>query len=409
MRSGTPSAPQTTKERSMNAWDTDEGRKGGRVLIVEDDEPLRRAFARVLQRQGYEIVAAADGQEATRWGAHASGLDVIVSDIHMPKMNGMELLRMVRESDPDLPVILITANPQLGSAIDAVEHGATKYLTKPVDLDLLCACVGRAIALRRMTRLKREALGLLGLEALQIADRATLETSFKSALATAWMAYQPIVRARDGQLQGYEALLRSLEPSLPHPGAVIDAAERLGRLDDLGRRVRTLAPEPMSALSDALLFVNLHPADLLDEQLFAADSPLARMAPRVVLELTERAALDEVANVRDRLARLRKLGFRLALDDLGAGYAGLTSFATMEPEIIKFDMTLVRGIDANPVKRTVVEKMTALAHELKVGVVAEGVETVAERDVLVAIGCDLLQGYLFGKPGRAFPELSRLA
>jgi EAL domain-containing protein (putative c-di-GMP-specific phosphodiesterase class I) len=196
---------------------------------------------------------------------------------------------------------------------------------------------------------------------------------------------------------------------LPHPGAVIDAAERLGRLDDLGRRVRTLAPEPMSALSDALLFVNLHPADLLDEQLFAADSPLARMAPRVVLELTERAALDQVANVRDRLARLRKLGFRLALDDLGAGYAGLTSFATMEPEIVKFDMTLVRGIDANPVKRTVVEKMTALAHELKVGVVAEGVETVAERDALVAIGCDLLQGYLFGKPGRAFPELSRLA
>jgi EAL domain-containing protein (putative c-di-GMP-specific phosphodiesterase class I) len=165
----------------------------------------------------------------------------------------------------------------------------------------------------------------------------------------------------------------------------------------------------MSAAGDTLLFVNLHCADLLDEELYQADSPLGRMAPHVVLELTERASLDRIQGVRERLARLRKLGFRLALDDLGAGYAGLTSFAAMEPEIIKLDMSLVRGIDANPVKRTVVEKMTALAHELKVGVVAEGVETRAERDVLIAIGCDLLQGYLFGKPGRAFPEVARLA
>ncbi len=392
----------------MNAWEA-EGHKGGRVLVVEDDEPLRRAFARVLQRAGHEVLTAADGREATRWVSEAAGLDVVVSDIHMPELNGMELLRIVREGNPDLPVILVTANPQLASAIEAVEHGAHKYLTKPVDLQALSACVGRAVALRRMTRLKREALGVLRLEALQIADRATLETSFKSALATAWMAYQPIVRASDGSLQGYEALLRSLEPSLPHPGAVLDAAERLGRLDDLGRRVRALAPEPMNGIRDTLLFVNLHPADLLDEELFVADSPLGRMAPRVVLELTERAALEKVPNVRERLARLRALGFRLALDNLGAGYAGLTSFATMEAEIVKFDMTLIRGIDANPVKRAVVAKMTALAHELKVGVVAEGVETVAERDVLVAIGCDLLQGYLFAKPGRAFPEVARLA
>jgi EAL domain-containing protein (putative c-di-GMP-specific phosphodiesterase class I) len=66
-------------------------------------------------------------------------------------------------------------------------------------------------------------------------------------------------------------------------------------------------------------------------------------------------------------------------------------------------MSLVRDVDRNPVKRTVVEKMTALAHELGVLVVAEGVETIAERDVLVAIGCDLLQGYLLAKPGRPFP------
>jgi EAL domain-containing protein (putative c-di-GMP-specific phosphodiesterase class I) len=129
------------------------------------------------------------------------------------------------------------------------------------------------------------------------------------------------------------------------------------------------------------------------------------MASRVILEITERATLDEVRDVRERLVRLRAMGFRLAVDDLGAGYAGLSSFATLEPEIIKLDMTLIRGIDANPVKRAVVEKMTLLAHELNVAVVAEGVETVAERDVLVTVGCDMMQGYLFAKPGRAFPDV----
>jgi EAL domain-containing protein (putative c-di-GMP-specific phosphodiesterase class I) len=162
----------------------------------------------------------------------------------------------------------------------------------------------------------------------------------------------------------------------------------------------------MLQAADAVLFVNLHPRDLADEALFAAASPLARIAHSVILEITERASLDEVSDVRDRVARLRQLGFRLAVDDLGAGYAGLTSFATLEPDVIKLDMSLVRDVDTNLVKRRVVERMTALAHELGVLVVAEGVETVAERGALVATGCDLLQGYLLARPGRPFPSVA---
>jgi EAL domain-containing protein (putative c-di-GMP-specific phosphodiesterase class I) len=391
----------------MGSWDYTAKRdgRGGRVLVVDDEDALRRAFARVLQRDGHEILEASDGREAVHWLQQASSLDAVISDINMPKMTGLELLRTVREYDLDLPVILITANPSIASAIEAVDHGAYKYLTKPVDLPELSDHVWRAITLRRMARLKREALSALGEDTRQAADRAALEISFKRALGSVWMAYQPIIRAKDGQVYGYEALLRSGEPSLPHPGALIDAAERLNRLDELGQVVRSAAPGPMHTANGAKLFVNLHPRDLADETLFAADSPLGRMASRVVLEITERATLDEVRDVRERLVRLRALGFRLAVDDLGAGYAGLSSFATLEPEIIKLDMTLVRGIDANPVKRTVVERMTLLAHELNVAVVAEGVETAAERDVLVAAGCDLLQGYLFARPGKPFPDV----
>jgi EAL domain-containing protein (putative c-di-GMP-specific phosphodiesterase class I)/CheY-like chemotaxis protein len=379
---------------------------GGRVLVVDDEEPIRTAFARALRRDGHDVVTAGDGSEAMRWLAQPSSLDAIVSDIRMPQMNGLDLLRAVRERDADLPVLLITAEPDVASAMEAIDHGAYKYISKPVDLEQLTSSVRRAVAMRRMARLRREALALVGQDTLQIADRAALEQSFKRALESAWMAYQPIVCTADGEVYGYEALLRSSERSLPHPGAVIDAAERLGRLDELGQRVRSLAPEPMTGAGSANLFVNLHPRDLADESLFASDSALGKMASRVILEITERATLDEVPDVRERLSRLRRLGFRLAVDDLGAGYAGLSSFALLEPQIIKFDMTLVRDIDTNPVKRRVVDKMTSLAHELNVLVVAEGVETAAERDILVSSGCDLMQGYLFAKPGKPFPAVT---
>jgi EAL domain-containing protein (putative c-di-GMP-specific phosphodiesterase class I) len=130
----------------------------------------------------------------------------------------------------------------------------------------------------------------------------------------------------------------------------------------------------------------------------------ARLAPRIVLEITERASLDKVSEVQTRVARLRDLGFRVAVDDLGAGYAGLSSFVQLQPEFVKFDMTLVRGIDRDPVKRKLVQSMTALCEDMNLRVVAEGVETAEERDSLVDLGCEFLQGYRFARPGPPFVE-----
>ena len=94
---------------------------------------------------------------------------------------------------------------------------------------------------------------------------------------------------------------------------------------------------------------------------------------------------------------------RRFVDDLGAGYAGLTSFAQLEPEVVKLDMSLVRGVHAQPTKQTLVRTMIAMCHELGMQVVAEGIETPQERDAIVEAGCDLLQGYFFARPGPAFP------
>ena len=188
---------------------------------------------------------------------------------------------------------------------------------------------------------------------------------------------------------------------------MLDAAERLDRLHDLGRTIRTRAAEPAAHMPDgAMLFVNLHTQDLLDADLFDRSRPLASIASHVVLEITERASLLNVRDVQTRIAGLREMGFRIAVDDLGAGYAGLTSFAQLEPEVVKLDMSLVRGVHAQPTKLTLVRTMIAMCRELGMQVVAEGIETPEERDAMVNAGCDLLQGYLFAKPGAAFPAVT---
>jgi EAL domain-containing protein (putative c-di-GMP-specific phosphodiesterase class I) len=151
------------------------------------------------------------------------------------------------------------------------------------------------------------------------------------------------------------------------------------------------------------VFVNLHPMDLLDPELCATYGALTPFASRIVLEITERAALDEISGVADKVASLRQLGFRIALDDLGAGYAGLSSFALLEPEIVKVDMFLVRGIHRSATKQRIFHSFATLCRDLATTIVAEGVEVTEERDCLTELGGDLYQGYLFCRPGRGFP------
>jgi EAL domain-containing protein (putative c-di-GMP-specific phosphodiesterase class I) len=374
----------------------------GTIVLVDDEPESLRAFQRTLRGAGYQVEAFGDAREAVKRVA-AGGVHVVVSDISMPEMTGVELLRTIREHDADLPVVLVTGLPAIESATDAVEYGAFKYIVKPFEPEELRSAVDRARKLYRLARMKREALKLLGANAIS-ADRAGLEASFDSALASMWMAFQPIVRASDRSVFGYEALLRTEEPTLIRPDLVVDAAERLGALPRLGRRVRSLAAAAMSqAAPDACLFLNLHPLDLSDPELYEKSSSLSHLSHRVVLEVTERAAIEQVEGVERRVHQLREHGFRIAVDDLGAGYAGLSSFALLEPEIVKLDVSLLRDIDQSPVKQKLVASMTALCKDMGFMVVAEGIETAAERDCVVALGCDLLQGYLFARPGRPFP------
>lgn len=379
-----------------------------RVLVVDDEPFIAGAFTRLLESEGYEVESASSGDEGLQ-KVQSGKFDVVVSDILMPRMDGMMLLRCIREKDLDVPVILLTGAPSLESAMRAVNYGAMRYLTKPVDPEDVLYSVRRAMKLRRLARVRRSAAANLGRADETPGDRAGLETLFDRAMKGVWVAFQPVVRFSRGEVFGFEALVRSTEPALPGPDALFDAATRLGMLDHLGRAIRRrVAAAARRAPPGALLLVNVHAHDLLDEDLFDPTAPLSRIGKGVVLEVTERASLDEVADVKERIARLRRLGFRIALDDIGAGYAGLAAFAKLEPDIVKLDMIFTRDVERDATKQQMVKALTSLCGELYTEVIAEGVETESERNTLVDLGCDLLQGYFFARPARSFERPERL-
>jgi EAL domain-containing protein (putative c-di-GMP-specific phosphodiesterase class I) len=366
----------------------------GRVLIVESE---RTDAGALLEQAGYDVESVDDGVTASQWLASTS-FDVVITDTSPKGCSGMELLRFAREHHRDVPVLLTTGEPDFDLAQQAIELGAFQFLLKPIPEDRLTSAVARAVRERSFRRAHAEVLEMLE-------EYPTIVTSnedngrFNRMLESLWLAYQPILRT-DGTLFAYEALVRSDEPGLLTAGDIVDTAERLHRLTDLGRAVRARAGRLLQSGGDFALFVNLHANDLMDDTLLSPAAALTSIAPCVVLEITERAALHDISEARARMADLRAMGYRIALDDLGAGYAGLTSFAELQPEIVKLDMGLVRGIDQDPVRRKLVGSVVSLSRELGITVVGEGVETVGERDVLIELGCDLLQGYLFGKPER---------
>jgi EAL domain-containing protein (putative c-di-GMP-specific phosphodiesterase class I)/CheY-like chemotaxis protein len=371
--------------------------RAGRVLVVDDEPAILRAYVRILSHTGMQVDQAANGVVAIEL-VRKHRYDAVVSDISMPQMSGIELLRAVHEVDADLPVILVTAAPTVDTATQAVEHGAMRYLSKPVDSDSLRATVESAVRAFRMVVGERQSAERSGLAVLS-RGRLALEARLNAALGTLSLVYQPIHRSANRIRFGYEALVRTKEPSLPHPGALFAAGERLGRLHDIGRAIRASVAQTLPTLASSdTMFVNLHPHDLMDAELYSPSAPLSGFSGRVVLELTERAAVEQIDGVAERLARLRRMGYRLAIDDLGAGYAGLTSLAQFAPELVKIDMSLVQGASQNRVRRRLIESIIAACHDLGTAVVAEGIEDSQDRDALVELGSDFLQGYLLGRP-----------
>jgi diguanylate cyclase (GGDEF)-like protein/PAS domain S-box-containing protein len=244
-----------------------------------------------------------------------------------------------------------------------------------------------------------------------LAARANAESALRAAIVDRRFVlyFQPQVNS-EGVCIGAEGLARWLDPlrGVIPPGEFIPLAEKTGLILPIGRwaletaceRLRLWASEPR--MRDLHLSVNVSArqfsqpdfVDQVAQTLIAAGAP----ADRLVIELTESVVVDDVGGVIDKMKALKALGVRFALDDFGTGYSSLAYLARLPLDQIKIDRSFVTNLPANANDAAVAQTIITLADSLRLGVVAEGVETGAQRAFLEQHGCNLFQGYLFAKP-----------
>jgi FixJ family two-component response regulator len=273
------------------------------VLVAQSGSERCSSQVRALLEQGFKVLTAADGPEIlTLLGSKA--LDCVVTDAALPQLNGIELLGRMHELDPDLPVVLVTDHPTVDCAAKAVEYGAFRYLGGSVTLEQLVEVVRLAAQVCRVSRLRRQAFVHVRHAELPTEGRASLEAHFERTLAGLWMGFQPVVHWPARRIVAYEALLRSEDGVHADPETLLDVAARLGRLPDVGRAIRSAVADTVRSTAEPFdFFVNLHSRDLLDANLFLSSEPLSTVAERVVLEITERASLEQISGLSDRRRR----------------------------------------------------------------------------------------------------------
>ncbi|MYL83822.1 EAL domain-containing protein [Desulfovibrio aerotolerans] len=247
--------------------------------------------------------------------------------------------------------------------------------------------------------------------------RLNLRNKLKRAIARREFVlhFQPIVAMATGAHVHYEALVRWNRPkALVQPAQFIEFAENEGLINHIGRQVFDMA---FAQLRDwagegvpATMAVNVSRSQFLEED-FVEDL-LARatrhgVAPsRMVLEITESLLITDSAAAKVVLARLIASGFRIAVDDFGVGYSSLSVLVEYPVQIVKLDKSLIRPLECDPRARAMVSGFIALFQSLGLEVVAEGVETAVQHEFLAAAGCNLGQGWLYGKPMPATPALA---
>ncbi|WP_421762179.1 EAL domain-containing protein [Devosia sp.] len=230
------------------------------------------------------------------------------------------------------------------------------------------------------------------------------------------MAFQPIVDIRSGSVFAHEALVRG-----PHgEGAqsvlsAVDATNRYGFDQQCRVRAINLAHKLDLAAQGACLSINFMPNAVYEPRAcirltLAAASAVGFPLENIILEFTE-AERVEPSHLLGILRSYRDMGFKTAIDDFGAGHAGLNLLAQFQPDIVKLDMELIRGIDTDKTKMTIVRAVTGMLADLGIKTVCEGIETIDEFRALSDLGLTLFQGYLLARPrfeGLAEPHIPTL-
>jgi EAL domain-containing protein (putative c-di-GMP-specific phosphodiesterase class I) len=230
--------------------------------------------------------------------------------------------------------------------------------------------------------------------------------------------FQPIFELRQRHVLGYEALTRGPAESVYHaPQPLFELAREADLVFELDRKCRRRALASSTGLPhNAKLFVNVFPSAMYDPEFQgAALVELAEaygLSPdRVVLEITEKAAIENYDVFVEALGELTRHGFSIAVDDVGAGSSGLEKIARLNPRYLKFDRELVRSIDASYIRREMTRALKAFADRIGSTIIAEGIERQGELQALLDLGIEYGQGFLLGRPQSMFlpPTVPTLA
>lgn len=378
------------------------------ILVIDDQEHVRRWIARVLRGMGIvQIAEAEDGLSAlarvTAPGAH---FDFILSDLRMPNTDGVELIRKFSELRLETAVILMSMEPERvleTAGMLAEEQGlrVVGTLAKPVTAE-------------KLEPLFRGAMPLTAADTaatLAAAAAAPKREAIRDALTggTLSLLYQPKVVMATGRLAGVEALARWKHPEfgLVSPDVFVvccEESEVLGAwlLDFTVREAMQFAcrwgesGDPLSVAINihARAFDQIDLPDRMEQLAKSAGVPTSR----ITFELTERSVAEDAIRMLDVATRLRLKGFGLAIDDFGTGQSGLSQLRRLPFNQLKIDRQFVHGSTDSTSKRSVVEASVALARNLQMTSVAEGIQRRSEWDLLQSLGCEEMQGFFTARP-----------
>lgn len=370
-----------------------------RVLVVDDDQVVLDSVVRVLQGAGHEVHAESNGQ-ASLDIAGRQPFDAAIIDYRLTDMTGLDVLQRLRDIQPRCMRMLMTGELVLPLVITAVNVGkVSRVIEKPFYANALIETLEDALTgQRRLTQMLQHQSSSISLK-----ERRVLTECLKGGALK--LALQPIISVATGEVYGYELLLRSSHPLLPGPDEVLAAAERQGMLRELANIVVARAAEWLMRLpEDIRLFLNVHPGELSDPSSLCTRLEVLQMwAPRIILEITERSRMSPSFSWERALERVKQMGFGIAVDNLGSGYSALSMLAELQPDFLKVDMSIIRGVDTDTHKRRLVDLLCHFAEATDSKVVAEGVETQAESNALKDAGVQMMQGYLFGVPDTEMP------
>jgi diguanylate cyclase (GGDEF)-like protein len=313
-----------------------------------------------------------------------------------------DLRRTVAQAELGTGLPRITVSLGVGAFPEDARDAESLIAAAAISLDaakeagrnrLICWSRGLSVGGRLDTKNVRHEV-----DKLAALERSMRERAFRPV-------YQPIVDLAARDELAWEALARPIDPAFASILDVLATAERGGQVPALGRVLREIQIAPIRELpADKLLFLNVHPFEFLAEGGIEAELALQPWTKRIVLELTEAGQVSNFAHARDRVAALRRAGFRIAVDDLGSGYSSLNSLALLEPDFVKLDMAMVRGIEEGGRAARLIQHILEYCRGEKMRAICEGIETEEELRVVREIGVSLVQGFLLGRPGPAFPR-----